>query len=127
MGRKKKPNRQHDHTFENANLHLSFQNTPTRIRCQIRLDAAVALSTMHRRRPDIDMPIEKVEPKYLEEIAFYSRMREASLSAVPDTPAARLLLRTLKQRGQASLETLFRMMSLRYPVDAMQGAFQLVR
>ncbi len=91
---------------------------------QVRLDAAVALSTIHRRSPDIAMPIGEVEARYLKEISYYTQMRATSLQPLPEVPAAKLLLHTLKQRGRASLETLFRMLSLKHPLDAMQGVFQ---
>jgi len=89
----------------------------------VRLNAAVALSTMHRRRPDVLLPKEKIETHYLSEIEYYSTIRDASLAALPDSPSGTLFSRALKQRGHSSLETLFRMMSLHYPEDAMQGAF----
>ena len=92
----------------------------------VRLSAAAALSTIHRRRSEIPMPEEQLAGCWLPEIDYFRRMREASLGPLPDTPAGRLLLRALKQHAQASLETLFRMLSLRYPEDAMQGAFQAI-
>jgi HEAT repeat protein len=91
---------------------------------QVRLDAAVALSTMSRRRAGIEVPSDAIEGCYEHELAFYCRMRQASLAGMPETPAGELLRRTLRQRGLASLETLFRMLSISYPLDAMQGAFQ---
>ncbi len=93
---------------------------------KVRLNAAVALSTLHRRRPDFELPFDAIAARYLPEIRFYARMREASLADLPDTAAGKLLLRTLKQRAQSSLETLFRVMSLNHPEDAMQGAFQAI-
>lgn len=93
---------------------------------QVRLDAAVALSTMSRRRPDLQIANGAVEQSCRQELSFYTRMRDASLVPMPETPASKLLQRTLRQRGIASLEILFRMLSVRYPLDAMQGAFQAI-
>ncbi len=89
---------------------------------EVRLAAAVSLSAMHRRRPDLVMPHEAVAALYGPEIAYYSRMRAAGTATLPTGPASTLLLRSLRQRAHASLETLFRLMSLRYPETAMQGA-----
>ncbi len=50
-------------------------------------------------------------------------MRRASAAQLPRSPAGELLRRALKQRSKASLEGLFRLFALRYPEDAIQGAF----
>jgi len=89
----------------------------------VRLAAAAALTGLHRRRPDAVLPIDEIEARFLPEIAYYGQMRDASLCELPKTNPAKLIARAAQQRGQASLETLFRMMSLRYESDAMQGAF----
>lgn len=90
----------------------------------VRLSAAVALTTLHHRRPSLEVPSASIEARYLPEIWFHGRMREARRCNLPNSAAANLLRRTLRQRGQASLETLFRLLSLSYPTDAIQGAFQ---
>ena len=90
----------------------------------VRLAAAVALTVLHRRRHQVTLPLDLVESRFIPEIEYYGSMRDAALSGLPTTPAGKLLRRTLRQRGQASLETLFRLMSLRYPEDAIQAAFQ---
>jgi HEAT repeat protein len=92
----------------------------------VRLSAAVALGALRRRRPDFELPLLDIEARHLPEIEFYGRMREGALSGLPSTPAGIVLRRSLKQRGQASLETLFRIMSLSYPEDAIQAAFQAI-
>ena len=90
---------------------------------QVRLGAAVALSSLHRRQPGVSLPRELIEKLSLTEIAYYGMMRHAARTPLPATPGSTLLLRSLKQRTQASLETLFRMLSVHYPEEAMQGAF----
>ncbi|MBI5511763.1 MAG: cyclic nucleotide-binding domain-containing protein [Deltaproteobacteria bacterium] len=91
---------------------------------QVRLGAAVALSSLHRRQPSHPLPHPEIEACAMREIAFYGLMRLAARAPLPGTPSCTLLLRSFKQRAQSSLETLFRMLSLYYPEDAMQGAFQ---
>jgi HEAT repeat protein len=93
---------------------------------KVRLNAAAALSTLHRRRPELVFPREAIAARYLDEIRFYARMRDASLAPLPETPAGKLLLRTLRERAQSSLETLFRILSIHHPEDAMQGAFRAI-
>lgn len=90
---------------------------------ETRLSASVALTSLHRRFPDVPLPQEQLATRYEPEICFYGRMRDASLSQLPTSPAAVLLRRLLKHRAQASLETLFRLFALRYPEDSITGAF----
>jgi HEAT repeat protein len=89
----------------------------------VRLAAAAALTSLHRRRPDIALPLETITERFVPEIAYYAQMRDAGLCALPTSNAAKLLVRAVQQRSQASLETLLRLMSLRYERTAMQGAF----
>ncbi|MEL6548200.1 MAG: cyclic nucleotide-binding domain-containing protein, partial [Myxococcota bacterium] len=89
----------------------------------IRLAAAVAMSALHRRHPALELPHDTISEHYGREIEFYRRMRRASASRLPRSPAGELLKRALKQRSKASLECLFRLFALRYPEDTIQGAF----
>ena len=90
----------------------------------VRLGAATALYAIDRRNAGTTFPQERIAAHYLPEIAYYARMREAFLATRPLNASARLLASTLRDRGHASLETLFRIMSLCYHHDSMQGAFQ---
>lgn len=93
---------------------------------EVRLAAAAALNSMRRRNPRLEIPYDQLQARYLPEIEFFARMREASLCELPRSPAAELLHRAFRERANASLETLFRMMSLQYPEDAIQGAYRAI-
>ncbi|MEM6729995.1 MAG: cyclic nucleotide-binding domain-containing protein [Myxococcota bacterium] len=90
---------------------------------ETRLAAAVALTSVYRKHPQLPLPQERIAEHYSTEIAFFHSMRKASASKLPRSPAGELLQRALKQRSKASLECLFRLFALRYPEDAIQGAF----
>ncbi len=92
----------------------------------VRLSAAVALNVLTRRRPELTLPDQEIEARYLPEIQFYGGLRDASLAGLPNSPAGTVLRHTLRQRAHASLEILFRLFSLRYPEDAIQGAFAAI-
>lgn len=89
----------------------------------VRLSSAVALTALRRRRSNLNLPVGDIEALYLPEIHYFQGVRHAMRSELPDSPAGRLLRRTLKQRGQSSLETLFRLFSLCYSETAIQGAY----
>lgn len=89
----------------------------------VRLSAAVALTSLHRKHPTLALPVDAMSAHYPREVEFYRRMRRASAAHLPRSPAGQLLRRALKQRSKASLECLFRLFALRYPEDAIQGAF----
>ncbi len=88
-----------------------------------RLCAAVALTSLHQRRPTIPLPTAELESRYLPEIAYYASARDVILSGLPTTQTGTLLRRTVKQRSHASLETLFRLFALRYAEDSVLAAF----
>ena len=93
---------------------------------RVRLSAAVALGALLRRRPGIELPVDRVEAIYLSEIRYHGFVRLASSTAWPTSPAGIILKRVLRQHAQASLETLFRLLALTYPEDSIQGAFQAI-
>jgi len=92
----------------------------------VRLGAAVALSALARRQVSLAVSAERLEEHCIHEIAYFSHMRRVARAGLPGSAASTLLLRSLKQRAQASLEVLFRMLSLLYPEDSMQAAFQAI-
>ncbi|MEZ4272823.1 MAG: cyclic nucleotide-binding domain-containing protein [Myxococcota bacterium] len=92
----------------------------------VRLSAAVALGSLHRRRPGLKLPLEAIAARFLPEIEYYGSIRHSSLVDLPTSAAGIVLRRTLSQRGHASIETLFRLMALNYPEEAILGAFQAI-
>ncbi len=93
---------------------------------EVRLAVAIALNSMHRRRPQMQLPQDDIEPRYLAEVAEYARFREAARLELGTSPAARVFRGLVKQRAQASLECLFRLLALRYPEEAVRGALTAV-
>jgi hypothetical protein len=91
---------------------------------QVRLAAATSLRSIHRRCPEQPLPYDTIAAHYPTEVRFYGRLRQASLAPlIADDAASRLLMRVLRQRGQASLETLFCLLSLRHGETPMRAAF----
>jgi CRP-like cAMP-binding protein len=93
---------------------------------ELRLAGAIALCALRRRRPGIVIPLAPIAARYLPEIEFYARMRDGSHATLAASRAGRLLHQLFKQRAQASLECLFRLLALRYPEDALRGALLAV-
>jgi hypothetical protein len=63
---------------------------------------------------------------YLPEISFYKQMRWASECRMPDSAAGAVLQHTLRQRAQASLDTLFRLFALNYPEGPIGVAYAAI-
>lgn len=89
----------------------------------VRLSASAALNSFQRKHPGEHFSDETLEQCCLSEINYYAKMRDVSLADLPKVAAAHVLQKAARQHGQASLETLFRLLSLRYPEEAIQGAF----
>lgn len=89
----------------------------------VRLSAAIALTTLRRKLKQLRLSPDDLYRRHVDELAFYARMRDITRATLPETPAAQLLRRTAEQRGKASLECLFRLLSLRYAEDTIQNAF----
>lgn len=90
----------------------------------VRLSAAVALSTLHRNQPNVELPHDRIARRYSLEIEYFATMRRVTSAYLPPVPTAELLRRTARHRTRASLETLFRIMALRYPRESIEGAFR---
>jgi hypothetical protein len=93
---------------------------------ELRLAGAIALNSLKRRRPATVIPLAAVAARFEPEIAWYARMRDASHLALAGSGAGRLLTHLAKQRAQASLECLFRLLALRYPEEALRGTLLAV-
>ncbi|MBN1959406.1 MAG: cyclic nucleotide-binding domain-containing protein [Deltaproteobacteria bacterium] len=89
---------------------------------ELRLAGAIALSSLKRRRAGVVIPLSTIAARYKPEIEFYARMRDGCRAKLTNSRASHLLLQLFKQRAQASLECLFRMLALRYPEDALRGS-----
>jgi len=91
-----------------------------------RLSASVALTNLVRCRPNIALPIDALKAAHLPEIEYYARLRDALLVDLPHTREGTVLRHSLWQRGQASLETLFRILSLTHAESSIHGAYQAI-
>lgn len=92
----------------------------------VRLSAAVALTALRRRRQNLALPVANIEAVFLPEIAYYRMSRAGMRCGLPTSPAGKLLRRTLQQRSRSSLETLFRLFSLCYAENSIQGAYAAI-
>ncbi len=92
----------------------------------VRLGASVALTALRRRRDNLALPVGDIEQLFLPEILYYQTARVALNCGLPQTAAGQLLRRTLRQRSRSSLETLFRLFSLCYAEDSIQGAYMAI-
>lgn len=93
---------------------------------EVRLSAAMALNSLRRRRPNVAIDMERIEGRFRPELDFHLRMRRACRLPLPDAPISLVLLRSLKQRAQASLECVFRLLALQYPEDVIRTALAAI-
>ncbi len=93
---------------------------------EVRLAAAMALSSLHRRHPEMVLPQPALAARYLPELGFYAAMREAGRAALSGSKASLVLRRLFKQRAQASLECVFRLLALRYDEEALRSALSAI-
>lgn len=93
---------------------------------EVRLAVAMALNSLRRRRPGVVLPTAAIGSRYLPEIDAYARMRAGAHLKLSASPSTRLFHQLCKQRAQASLECLFRLLALRYPEEALRGTLLAV-
>lgn len=88
---------------------------------EVRLGAAIALNSLHRQRPDIQLPLEEIEKHYRPELDYYAHTRRGARLDLPAGTAWSVLRSSFKQHSQASLECLVRLLALKHPEDSLRG------
>ena len=95
---------------------------------EMRYQILKALNRIRREHPEVSIPEEVIDREILEEAKHYYLLLN-SLQSDPDgsRPGRELLIRTLEERLDQTLDRIFRMLGLRYPPKEVYDAYHEVK
>ena len=95
---------------------------------EIRFQILKALNRLRRDHPEIPIPGDPVEREILGEMKrYYQCLFNVQSSGADEGPSRSLLIRTLEERLDQTLERVFRLLGLRYSPEGVYDAYQAVR
>lgn len=95
---------------------------------EMRFQILKALNRIRRDHPEVPIPGEVIDREILQEAKrYYAFLSSAQADSASEGPGRTLLVRTLEERLDQSLERLFRLLGLRYPPEEIYDAYQAVR